>query len=208
MSSIIMHIYISQKVQKDLNLSYKFLAGSILPDMIKITTQDKDGTHYMKEYNNGLKKLPDLENFLCDNKYKLNDEIILGYYAHLIEDRIWFDKYIDSFAKCIDKDNILYVSDNTIHKCEEFTRDIYSDYISVDKYIIEKYNLNIDKIRIHIKDYLKSYNVDKAIDEYVLIQSKFNNSKVKFISSDCLNSYINESVEKVKEEINRIIGEY
>jgi len=209
MSSIIMHIYISLKVQKELNLSNKFLAGAILPDMIKIMTKSKDITHYIKEYECGDKiiKLPDLEKFLQDNKDKLNDEVTLGYYAHLIEDKIWFDEYIDSFAKCIDKENILYISDNTVHSYQEFKKDIYSDYVNVDSYIIEKYNLDIDKIILTIKDDLRGYNVDKIIDENIVFPIKNNDAKVNFISHEFLNEYINESIKKVKEEINRIVGE-
>jgi len=209
MSSIIMHIYISLKVQKELNLSNKFLAGAILPDMIKIMTKSKDITHYIKEYERGENKirLPDLEKFLQDNKDKLNDEVTLGYYAHLIEDKIWFDEYIGSFAKCIDKENILYISDNTVHSYQEFKKDMYSDYVNVDSYIIEKDNLDVDKIRLEIKDELRGYNVDKLIDENIVFPIKNNDVKVNFISHEFLNKYINKSIKKVKEEINRIVGE-
>jgi len=205
MSSIIMHIYISQKVQKELNLSNKFLAGSILPDMMKIKTKKRIETHYMKNY--GLKKLPDLEGFLDENKDKLDDEITLGYYAHLIEDRIWLESYLDLFAKSIDKDNVIYTCDNTVHTNKEFVKDMYSDYLKVDNSIIEKDNLNIDKIRLEIKDELGSYNVDKIIDENVVFPIKNNDSENNFISLDCLNRYIDEAAKKVKEEIIRILGE-
>jgi len=204
-----MHLYISQIVQKELNLSNKFLAGSILPDMIKIMTKNRDETHYIKEYKceGKLVRLPDLERFLSENKDKLQDEITLGYYAHLIEDRIWFDAYIGSFAKCINKDNILYTSDNTIHNTEEFRKDIYSDYINVDSYIIEKNNIDIDKVRLDLKKELNVYKIDKVMDENLVTPSKFVELKNNFISSSCLNSYIDESVEKVKKELIRILGE-
>lgn len=207
MSSIIMHIYISQKVQEELNLSNKFLAGSILPDMIKIKTKNRDETHYIKEYSDGMKRLPDLDRFLEENKGNLNNEIVLGYYAHLIEDRIWFDTYIDSFAKCIDKENILYINDNTIHNNDEFRKDIYSDYMSVDSYLIGQDNLDIDKIRMQLKKELITYNVDEMIDENVVVPCRITSEKTKFISEYCLNSYINESIIVVKEKILELIGE-
>jgi hypothetical protein len=177
--------------------------------MIKILTKKRDETHYIKEhmYQGRLVRLPDLEKFLSDNKDKLHDEITLGYYAHLIEDRIWFDAYIGSFAKCIDKENILYTSDNTIHNTEEFRKDIYSDYINVDSYIIEKNNIDIDKIRLELKKELIEYKIDKVIDENLVTPVKFVELKNNFISSSCLNRYIDESVEKVKKEMIRILGE-
>ena len=207
MSSIIMHIYISKKIQEELNLSNKFLAGSVLPDMIKIKTMDRRGTHYIKEIEDSTKRLPDLERFLDENKDKINDEVVLGYYAHLIEDKLWFDKYIDSFAKCIDEDSILYTSDNTIHSPEEFRKDMYSDYVSVDKYLIKQSNMDIDTIRLNIKKELGNYDVDDVVEENIIFPIVLDDARIIFISQSCLEDYIDESVEVVKNEIKRIIGE-
>lgn len=207
MSSIIMHIYISKKIQEELNLSNKFLAGSVLPDMIKIKTMDRRGTHYIKDIENSTKRLPDLERFLDENKNKLNDEVMLGYYAHLIEDKLWFDKYIDSFAKCIDEETILYTSDNTIHSTEEFRKDMYSDYVSVDKYLIKQSNMDIDNIRLNIKKELGNYDVDEVVNENIIFPIVLNDARIIFISQSCLEDYIIESVNVVKNEIKRIIGE-
>jgi hypothetical protein len=202
-----MHIYISQKIQKELNLSNRFLAGSILPDMIKIMSSDRSGTHYLKEYNHGMKLLPDLDRFLEENKEKLKDEVILGYYAHLIEDRIWFDTYVDKFAKCIDKENVLYTSDNSVHSVLEFRKDIYSDYISVDTYLIKHNSVDIDLIRMQVKKELEGYNVDKEIEENVILPSDSNSREINFISMNQLNRYVNECTIKVKEKILEILGE-
>lgn len=207
MSSIIMHIYISKRIQEELNLSNKFLAGSVLPDMIKIKTMDRNGTHYIKEVENSTKKLPDLEKFLEENKDKFNDEIVLGYYAHLIEDKIWFDKYIDSFAKCIDEENILYTSDNTIHSPEQFRKDMYADYVSVDNYLIKQSNMDIDGVRQNIKEELVGYNVDDVVEENIQFPTLPDDARIIFISPSCLEDYINESVNVVKDELKRIIGE-
>lgn len=207
MSSIIMHIYISKKIKEELNLSNKFLAGSVLPDMIKIKTKDRSGTHYIKNVENSTKRLPDLERFLDENKDKLNDEITLGYYAHLIEDELWFDKYIDTFAKCIDEDNILYTSDNTMHSPEEFRKDIYADYVSVDKYLITHSNMDIDNIRLNIKRELGDYKVDNEVEENIRFPKVSDDARIIFISPSCLEDYINESVDVVKYKLKRIMGE-
>jgi hypothetical protein len=202
-----MHIYISQCVQKDLNLSDKFLAGSILPDMIKLKTLDREATHYIKSIRGTNKRLPDLKKFLKENRDKLDDEIMLGYYAHLIEDKIWFDIYIDSFAKCIDKENILYTKDNTLHSQQEFRRDMYADYVNVDRYIIEKNNMNIDEIRMDIKRQLGKYKLDNIIDENVVFPRSSGNERIRFISQSCLCDYLNQAINEVKKEIKKIIGE-
>lgn len=207
MSSIIMHIYISQVVQKELNLSNKFIAGSVLPDMIKLKESNRDETHYIKHIKGTTKKLPDLKRFMKENKDKLDDEVILGYYAHLIEDRIWFDKYIESFAKCIDKENVLYTKDNTLHDLQEFRKDMYSDYVNVDKYLIEKNNLNIDEIRMDIIKELDNYNVTDIINENIVFPQASGNERIRFISQSCLHDYIEQSIYEVKKEIRKIVGE-
>lgn len=207
MSSIIMHLYISHKVGQDLNLSNKFSAGAVLPDLIKIKTKKRDETHYVEASKNAPKRLPNLERFLEENKSKLNDEVILGYYAHLIEDKIWFDKYIEKFAKKSDGDSVLYLTDKSIHNGKEFTKDIYSDYGIVDDFLINKNNFDLDEIGLVIKDELKDYDLDILIDENITRPSNLSKDGIKFITPELLNRYIEDSVNEVKKEVMKIIGE-
>ena len=55
MGSFLMHIGVSEIVRKKLNLSAKFIYGSILPDLMKMETGDRTGTHFLKTivYENG-----------------------------------------------------------------------------------------------------------------------------------------------------------
>ena len=46
MASMIIHICISNMVKEELNLSDKFLAGSIMPDLKKMAGFDRGISHY------------------------------------------------------------------------------------------------------------------------------------------------------------------
>ena len=61
MASMIIHICISNMVKEELNLSDKFLAGSIMPDLKKMAGFDRGITHYLKYVveNGNVMHLPD-----------------------------------------------------------------------------------------------------------------------------------------------------
>ena len=90
---MIIHICISNMVKEELNLSDKFLAGSIMPDLKKMAGFDRGITHYLKYVveDGNVMHLPDLDKFIQENTFKLLDFKTLGTYAHLIEDKIWFE---------------------------------------------------------------------------------------------------------------------
>ena len=98
MGSITMHAVISKELQNKYNFSKEYMVGSVTPDILKNISNRKT-THYLKEYNdNGtIKLLPDIEEFIKINENKF-DDYFFGYLVHLIEDKIWFDKYIPMFA--------------------------------------------------------------------------------------------------------------
>ena len=80
MSSYIMHMCISDIVKRKLNLTYKFVYGSILPDVIKSITGDRDITHFIKHVivDGDRRSLPDLQKAINDLKIEDN-EIRIGY---------------------------------------------------------------------------------------------------------------------------------
>lgn len=86
---------ICEKIDIDKDL---FLIGNLLPDinngyLIKNITCIKkyDQTHYSKMINiNGQEEiLPDLELFYNENKENLKDNLVLGYFVHLLTDYSW-----------------------------------------------------------------------------------------------------------------------
>lgn len=124
MSSLKMHIAISLQIQKHFNFSDAFLLGAILPDMFKTILNDKAITHFL------INDCIVLEDFI-NSQNTIEDELILGYYAHLIEDNIWYEEYMKKKYR-------LY---------PEYTDDkIYNDYAFVDSIMYEKLNINMNDI--------------------------------------------------------------
>lgn len=123
MSSLKMHIAISKKVKEELQLGDLFLVGSILPDTIKLILHERTSSHFEIDKN------IDLDKFLLlqDN---LKSELILGYYAHLIEDKIWFEIYMDKYKKI-----------------EAYSDDkLYNDYAFIDDYMYKKLKIKTEDI--------------------------------------------------------------
>ena len=85
MGSLIMHIAASKIVKEKYNLSNKFMAGCIMPDIYAKCGIDRDETHFI---NSSDSNIPNISAFIRKYENELNNEIILGYLAHLIEDKI------------------------------------------------------------------------------------------------------------------------
>ena len=149
MASMIIHICISNMVKEELNLSDKFLAGSIMPDLKKMAGFDRGITHYLKYVveDGNVMHLPDLDKFIQENTFKLLDFKTLGTYAHLIEDKIWFEKFVGKYIKWHDEDLGLVTNLKTgkVYDFDTFSKQIYSDYLNVNKKVISKSSFLISR---------------------------------------------------------------
>lgn len=83
---------------------------------------DKKSSHYGESSSN-----PDFQKFLETNS--LDSEYNQGYLLHLISDYLFYNKYLKRFV-------------------ESFSDEIYHDYNKLNKFLIEKYNVEIpEKIK-------------------------------------------------------------
>lgn len=150
MGSFSMHIAISKKVKEKFLLGNDFMLGAVLPDLYKILLENKNMTHFQRKI--GEENLPDIEKF-CDIYKDKKSEIVYGYLVHLIEDKVWFNKYSNKkYVKELENGKYYkYFKDNTIHEREEYITDMYTDYAIIDKYIMKKYSLNREEINENLK---------------------------------------------------------
>ena len=199
MSSLKMHIAISKKIKDELDYSNLFLVGSILPDIIKLILGERTSSHF--EFNNNI----DLDKYILAQN-NLSNELILGYYAHLIEDKIWFESYMTKKYK----------------KLQEYSDyKLYNDYAFIDNLMYKKLGINTQNISEIIFENIEKINV-KAIhlmnckNEYMI-----NNESVKekirevwkdytvdgnnyfYTPKDAI-EYYQLSFQKVKEHLKRI----
>lgn len=209
MASIMTHICISNIVKEELKLSDKFLVGSIMPDLKKMAGFDRAITHYLKyvvEDENVL-HLPDLDKFIEENTFKLLEFNTLGCYAHLIEDKIWFENFVSKYIKWHNDDLGLVTNLKTgkEYDFDIFSNQIHSDYINVNEKIIKKYKLDIDNISRHIKENLKNEVLVKCYDKSLAqLKEKPMSSKIFFLTDEDLDKYITTSVSEVVKKINEL----
>ena len=192
MAGTIVHLAISNEIKKKYNFSDRFLFGSIMPDIKKRICENRSITHYSEKIylqNNGIKNLPNLEKYIKENKEKIEqkDEYALGYFAHLIQDRIWFDKYISRFVE-FKADTLEFVymySEERMVEREYWIKQIYNDYAKLEKYVLNKFNLdkndivqrmlmqtNDYKVKETIKSELRDFDIDKKIKREVLTKDQ------------------------------------
>ena len=156
MGSLIMHLCIASKLKEKYHFSDKFLIGALKPDLLKMAGAKQEDTHYLEEVieESGVKRLPNVLKYEESNKEHIKDEMTLGYISHLVQDKVWFDKYIGKYAKTDANDitKINYLQYGITKTDKDFSKDIYTDYTNLNKYlsatgkIIEEEQLKIHLI--------------------------------------------------------------
>lgn len=209
MASVLIHICISNIVKEELGLSDKFLAGSIMPDLKKMAGFDRAITHYLKYvvHDGNVMHLPDLDKFIEENTFKLLDFKTLGTYAHLIEDKIWFEKFVGRYIKWHNEDLGLVTNLKTgkVYDFDIFSKEIYSDYISVSQKVISKYNLDMNKLSKQIKENLNDEVLISCFDKYLNDSNNKNvSNKRYFLTDEDLDNYISMSTKEVIKRINEL----
>jgi len=208
MSSIISHIYISNILKEKYNLNNEFLYGAMLPDVLTVAVnfKTKNTTHYLQHgiLNENEGDYPDIEKFINENKLSLPKNLMLqGYLAHLIEDMIWYSISIPNMAIKRDDKIVLYTKDNSIHSEEEFSKDIYSDYPIIDRYLLKNSNINISELQNDFLEISDDEGLKKAIKENFKLFDLRNN-KLNLVTEDILKYYIETSLEKVSLVLDKI----
>ena len=208
MSSIISHVYISNILKEKYKLGDEFLYGAILPDILHkaIPAQRREMTHYLRHgiLYGSEGDYPDIERFIIENTEILpKSQMMQGYLAHFIEDMLWFSIYIPRMTIEKDKKTIIYKKDNSVHTDDEFRNDIYSDYTIIDRYLLKKTNLDIEKLQKEFLEISDDINLKNTIkDNFKLFDLR--NENLILISFDMLEEYINASLEKVSIVLDKI----
>ena len=208
MSSIISHVYISNILKEKYNLGDEFLYGAILPDILHkaIKAQTREMTHYLRHgiLYDSEGDYPDIERFIIENTEILpKSQMMQGYLAHLIEDMLWFSIYIPRMTIEKDKKTIIYKKDNSVHTDDEFRNDIYSDYTIMDRYLLKKTDLNIEKLQKEFLAISDDINLKSTIKENFKLFD-LRNEHLILISLDMLEEYISASLEKVSLVLDKI----
>lgn len=90
-----------------------------------------------------------------------------------------------------------------MHTDDEFRNDIYSDYTIMDRYLLKKTDLNIEKLQKEFLAISDDINLKSTIKEnFKLFDLRGEN--LILISLDMLEEYISASLEKVSLVLDKI----
>ena len=137
---------------------------------------------------------------------KMNKEVRLGCIAHLVEDYVWFEKYVPSFAKHIENGRLVYLKDNSIHTTEEFSKDMYEDYTHINGYIINEYCSEYEELTKQLATMMKN-NEKEFLDKNDKVVVQSDGLSLSVITKEGIDEYIKETVEKVEKIIKELMGE-
>lgn len=208
MSSYIMHMCISDIVKRKLDLTDKFIYGSVLPDVIKSITGYRDITHYIKHVivDGDRRSLPDIQKAIKDLKIKDN-EIRMGYVAHLVEDLIWFNDFIPMYAIDLGDNKIQYLKDSSMHTDDEYRDDIYSDYTNSSNYVVNKCGVDIQNILSNVAIISNNDTHKKLILENTNYPKETDISQNTFMTKESIDRYIEVCTKEVEKIVLELIGE-
>ncbi len=208
MSSYIMHICISDIIKRKLNLTDKFVYGSILPDNIKSVTGDRDKTHYIKKViiDGEKRNLPDIQKAIEEVQIE-DKEIRLGYIAHLVEDLIWFNEFIPTYATVWENNKIQYLKDNSVHTNDEYRDTMYLDYSNSSSYVVDKCGVDIQSLLSSIINIAESEQHKKLIIDNTDYPMNVDLTVNTFMTKESIDKYIEVCTKEVEKIITSLMGE-
>lgn len=141
MASAIIHLAVAKYLEKHLNINNKkdYYLGSIAPDISKQIGKTKQKSHFL--YNT-KENVPNIQMFIDKYPNFKDKSFDLGYYIHLVTDKIWFDNFLENI---IISGESLKLLDGTIIKTtsQEIQNILYSDYINLNIQVIDEYQMDL-----------------------------------------------------------------
>ncbi len=227
MPSWITHLVVANEIQT--NERNEFIFANVMPDILegynvkKVSEIIRDySTHFpkLKELNNIIVKLPDIEYFKKKYKNQMSNPIIKGYYTHLLTDYYWNNyavgKYFYNFDK--EKDLVkLKLQDGNEKICtwDEAVKIKQKDFSQFTNYLkhtrkmktpiftekIEKYSKELEEFE-YTKDDIK--NTVVYIEELVQEENKEEKEEYSMFTKSELIQTLEENVLWVKEELKEL----
>ena len=227
MPSWITHLVVANEIQtKERN---EFIFANVMPDILegynvkKVSEIIRDySTHFpkLKELNNIIVKLPDIEYFKEKYKNQMSNPIIKGFYTHLLTDYYWnnyaIGKYFYNFDK--EKDLVkLKLQDGNEKICtwDEAVKIKQKDFSQFTNYLkhnkkmktpiftekIEEYSKELDEFE-YTKDDIK--NTVAYIEELVQEENKEEKEEYSMFTKSELIQTLEENILWVKEKLEEL----
>lgn len=224
MPSWITHLVVANEIQT--TKKNEFIFANVMPDILegynvkKVSKIIRDySTHFpkLKELNNIVVKLPDIEYFKEKYKMQMSNPIIKGYYCHLLTDYYWNNyavgKYFYNFDK--EKDLVkLKLRDGNEKICtwDEAVKIKQKDFSQFTNYLkktrkitvpfftekIEEYSKEIEEFE-YTKEDIK--NTIEYIEELLQVQSNDEEEEYTIFTKNELIENLEKNILWVKEKL-------
>ena len=198
-----------------------FFWGSLLPDAADKTQKCK--SHFWKEgQEEKILRFPQTEWFLEKYQTRLEDPVILGYYAHLYLDRMFFSDFLTAFVSFYDAagnktDRISEVSWAVIQKnhrkaelLELFSKEyLYGDYTKLNRYLSGKYlknfpiemlkEFNLQKIPLKEAEGADMASLCEELQWYLRESARYDSHEkmeLKILETDSLERFLKDTAER------------
>ena len=174
----------------------RFLIGSILPDAY-IDPSDRKVAHFIKNLPDENCLYFDFQDFF--EKYDLkvrNDDLYLGYYAHLVEDA--FYRYFLYYEKCFMK------------KIKRYELDIlHNDYYILNSYIAGK---NVLPSHLEVpKDFedeplngITEFDIKEIVSAYENDVVEVRNEKTELLTEAMLEEFVLKYIDVLADELHSV----
>ncbi len=229
MPSWSIHLKIGKELVKELGLDKdKFLFGSLLPDTDYDWKVNRNLAHYygkLKFPRCPSEDMVDIDGFINDYKDYLYDDLIKGYYAHLLADHyyneyIYYNKWVQRDGKLVGvktvKGDIIDVEDHYKLAARPKHRDLelYGKRLFLkEKIVFPEDEMKIIKYIDLLKDnFINKDNVIKRIkylhsdyiDYFLKIREGEKGSKYKLFTEDELDNLLNGCIEYILEKLKEL----
>ncbi|MBE5949381.1 MAG: hypothetical protein E7261_10185 [Lachnospiraceae bacterium] len=178
----------------------RFLFGSILPDAY-INPANRKVAHFIKYISAENCLYFDFQDFFKRFQDKIiNDDLYLGYYAHLVEDA--FYRYF------------LYYEKRFMEKIKSYELDIlHNDYHILNSYIVRKYALPsyLELPKTFEQESLNEiteFDIPKIIDDYKNDIVELSNEKTVLLTESMLEEFVAKYIGVLADELRSIRNGY
>lgn len=174
----------------------RFLIGSILPDAYK-NPMNRKVTHFIKYISDENCLYFDFQDFFkrFENNVR-NDDLYLGYYAHLVEDA--FYRYFLYYEKCF------------MQKIKRYELDIlHNDYRILNSYIVKKYalpsHLELPKAFENELLYgITEFDIKKIISDYENDVVELSDEKTVLLTEVMLEEFVLRYIDILADELHSV----
>lgn len=174
----------------------RFLIGSILPDAY-IKPSDRKVSHFIKYISEENCLYFDFQDFFERYRDKVvEDDLYLGYYAHLVEDALY--RYF------------LYYEKSFMKRIKSYELDIlYHDYHILNSYIVRKYTLprhleRINGFENEALNEIAEIDIPQIISDYENDVIEMYDEETVLLTEDMLEEFVSKYIDILADELRSI----